>query len=115
MLGRPVKEDKSPEYSEENQIIADKPVETTAVAASAEPSADGLLLLANGRSLSVPLTPQYIDVAITLLRTLRAELFEEARRGDADDYDLDPDGADIYAASTRASDLELGSTEQLDS
>ena len=113
VLGRPVKEEKSPEYSEESQRIPTLTTETLAAPASSEPSADGLLLLANGRSLSVPLTPQYIDVAITLLRTLRTELIGEARQASADEYELDANGGGIYAA-TQASDLELGSTEQLD-
>lgn len=112
VLGRPVKEEKSPEYSEENQRIAPTATEAVVAPASSESSADGLLLLANGRSLSVPLTPQYIDVAITLLRTLQTELLEEAPQQGADDYDIDLDSGGMYAA-TQASDLELGSTDQL--
>ncbi len=111
VLGRPVKEDKQAEYSEENQIIATPAPEVSAPPAPAAPQESGLQVLAAGRSLSVPLTPQYIDVAITLLRTLRAELREEAYPNDIDYFD---DEVDLYPASTRASEIEFGSTEQFD-
>ena len=52
--------------------------------------ASGLTLTAAGRTLSVPLTPAYVDVAINLLRTIRGELAEAG------------DGAEAPAASADA-------------
>ncbi len=112
VLGRPVQEEKKREYSGAEQIIAAGPVESRV---SSEPSEDGLRVLAAGRSLSVPLTPQYIEVAITLLRTLQAELREEADEDICNDDGLDFDAENgFHASRMQASELELGSTEQFD-
>lgn len=76
VLGRPVRAERKAEYSAARQRIAtespahDLPAE--------EPPADGLHITAAGRRLSVPLTVEYIDVAISLLRAMQAEMQREA-------------------------------------
>lgn len=65
--------------------------------------ADAIELSAGGRTLSVPLSAEYIDVAIGLLTTLKTELAESD-----DDFDDDP------ASVVTAADIEYGTTDQLD-
>ena len=78
VLGRPAKAEKKAEYSGKNQRVA---VESPGVAPEAsveEPSSDGLHITAAGRRLSVPFTPEYIEVAISLLRAMQAEMRRDA-------------------------------------
>ena len=77
VLGRPVKAEKRPEYSGARQRIS---VESPAAAPESpveEPAGDGLHIAAAGRRLSVPLTAEYIEVAISLLRAMQVEMRQE--------------------------------------
>ena len=65
VMGREVKPANRPEYSE--------PIQSISPAAPAAVSTD-LTIFAAGRRLDVPLTPAYIDVAISLLAALKAEM-----------------------------------------
>ena len=101
VLGR-MKLEKKPEHSApEQNVPAGRERTGTAVAAS--PATTGIELSAGGRTLSVPLSAEYIDVAIGLLTTLKTEL------ADSDD-DFDDDQASIVTAA----DIEYGTTDQLD-
>ena len=114
VLGRPVKAEKKVEYSVPDQIIAIAQPEPSAAPPPAEPDSNGLQLVAAGRRLSVPLTPQYVEVAITLLRTLQEELMAEAGLPGLDDEEVDiDDETDVHVASTSAAEMELGPTDQL--
>lgn len=96
VLGR-MKLEEKPEHSAPAQNVP--AVRERAVAASA----DAIELSAGGRTLSVPLSAEYIDVAIGLLTTLKTELAESD-----DDFDDDP------ASVVTAADIEYGTTDQLD-
>ena len=100
VLGRPVAVAKRTEPSVSRQRVK---AESSApqVAPPAEETADaGLQITAAGRHLSVPLTPEYIGVAISLLQTLQREMSEDplASYGTAHlgnvigEIDLDPPG-----------------------
>lgn len=124
VLGRPVKEEGQTEYSGhlKNNLGAAAPVDATQ--APANVPANAIYLAAGGRNLSVPLTAEYIDVAITLLSAMKRELQADVAittPGDAPVAVDDVDGDDVdeepratEAASTDVSELELGSIEQLD-
>ena len=86
---------------------------------------DGLFLAAGGRNLSVPMTAEYIDVAITLLSALKRELLDDnaiatPTRGaepaydDDDDQDRDDSARAVGTVPADVAQLELGSIEQLD-
>ena len=66
--------DKTPDYSVSNRIKRSKDANDPGTDATGAAGADGLRLAVAGRSLSVPLTPAYVDVAIGLLTTIRSEL-----------------------------------------
>ncbi len=111
VLGRQGLMERKPEYSGLGQnILAGR--ERAGSAVAAPPPAGGLEagtgieLSAGGRTLSVPLSAEYIDVAIGLLATLKTELAESD-----DDFDT-PASGDQDAAT--AADLEFGATDQLD-
>ena len=114
VMGRPLGAETSSEYSVKNQQIETAPVPAPKQQARVVRTSTGIELSAGGRHLSVPLTPEYIEVAITLLETLKSELAggmsietgpdeEEVHEGDAFD--------DRPAHITRFS---LGSADQLD-
>ena len=65
VMGREVKPANRSEYSEQIQSIP---------AAPPPPASSELAVSAAGRRLDVPLTPAYIDVAISLLSALKAEM-----------------------------------------
>ena len=129
VLGRTVKTERTAEHSAPQQIVPPVYAETlppnplagaedspaTAPAAPPLPVDDGVLqVLAAGRTLSVPLTPEYIDVAITLLKTLRVELCEApATSPDEDNLDSD-DETELSEVRRPASELELGPSDQLE-
>ena len=71
----------------------------------------GIELLAGGRRLIVPLTAEYIDVAIGLLTTLKTEL---AASAGPEGGDLAAEDGDEEAGSATLADLELGATDELD-
>lgn len=77
VLGRPVKAEKRPEYSGARQRIAVESPSAAPESPAEEPAADGLEITAAGRRLSVPLTAEYIEVAISLLRAMQAEMRQE--------------------------------------
>lgn len=80
VLGRPVKAEKTTEHSGRGQRIAvESPVAAPEIPAG-EPSGDGLHIMAAGRNLSVPLTAEYIDVAISLLRAMQVEMRKDDSR-----------------------------------
>ena len=101
VLGRPELLDRKPEYSGPAQNISATKQRTENAAASAP--AESIELSAGGRTLSVPLSAEYIDVAIGLLTTLKTELADSE-----DDFDDDP------ASTVTAADIEFGATDQLD-
>jgi hypothetical protein len=117
VLGRPVQEAIKPEYSGKGQnnlvggLVSDAPVG----AASANPSG-GIELIAAGRHLSVPLTAEYIDVAITLLSTLKGELMAGGASAveSVAQEDETEDTSNAGERSTTVAELELGSVDQLD-
>ena len=117
VLGRPV--EKKQEYSVFAQnIVATAPGEPVA-AVHSQVAGEHLQLVAAGRRLSVPLTPEYIDVAITLLTALKGELKSGGVvESDGDDgYDDAEDDMPTRAVGRKPADvaeLELGSIEQLD-
>ena len=124
VLGRPVKEEEKPEYSGQpkNNVGASAP--GNADQASTNAPANAIYLAAGGRNLSVPLTAEYIDVAITLLSAMKREMQAGVAVTTPSDVPIavdDVDGDDVGeepqamgAASTDVSELELGSIEQLD-
>ena len=65
--------------------------------------------------MSVPLTIEYIDVAITLLSTLRSELKDGGADGGDDGPEKDDDSSRTQGkAPANVAELELGSIEQFD-
>ena len=114
VLGRPVVAAKPSDYSVQyQQNIENIPVAPVRAVENIPqaPSEDSLEIVAGGRRLSVPLTAEYIDVAVRLLRTLQAEL---GPRPDvvADDAGDDDDDSMEFPA-TGAADIELGVVDQL--
>ncbi len=104
VLGR-MELERKPEYSGPAQnISAGRERAGSAVAAAPAEAATGIELSAGGRTLSVPLSAEYIDVAIGLLTTLKTELAESD-----DDFDDDDPASTVTAA-----DIEYGTTDQLD-
>ena len=119
VLGRPVKEEEQPEYSGHPKNNSGAVAPASADQAPTNVPANAIYLAAGGRNLSVPLTAEYIDVAITLLSAMKREMqvgVAITTPGDApvavDDVDEEPQA--MGAASTDVSELELGSIEQLD-
>lgn len=115
VLGRPIKAESKTEHSGTNQIneaetaVPDRLVNT--------PPVDGneLQLVAAGRRLSVPLNSQYIEVAITLLRTLQSELSEESTLELEDEFDVGDDfETGLDEAPQELDEMELGTTDQLE-
>jgi hypothetical protein len=119
VLGRPV--ERRPEYSVKRQNDLG-PAPAPIVAPPIEQVVgEHLQLVAAGRRLSVPLTPEYIDVAITLLTALKGELKAGAVRHvsdtSIDPYDTADDdlpSRDLGRKPADVAELELGSVEQLD-
>lgn len=108
VLGRPVQAGKKTEHSGANQ---QNPAPAPAPA-TMTPDSRSIQLAAGERQLSVPLSPEYIDVAIALLRTLKSEL--EADEAPSTEVVA---GSDAESAVTDTHDiaaLELGPTDQLD-
>ena len=106
VLGRPVKEEKKREYSgadQQNEID----IGGSNGSAGPDPAGRGIELVAAGRHLSVPLTAQYIDVAINMLSALKSEI---SRESGGMDGDADPE----RDAGKGIENLELGSMDQLD-
>ena len=74
----------------------------------------GLQVVAAGRRLAVPLTPRYIDVAITLLQTLRSEMAQEPRVTSEADVEMETESDEVSDGDSKgASDLDLGTKYQL--
>ena len=115
VLGRPIKGERKTEHSENKQNVLGSHAARSTATAGAQAPVDGLHLSAGGRQLSVPLTIEYIDVAITLLSTLRSELKDGGADsgGDGPDKDDDPSRTQGKAPANVA-ELELGSIEQFD-
>ena len=111
VLGRRELLERKPEYSGPPQNVLGGRERAGGAVAAAPPEAPvegetGIELSAGGRKLSVPLSAEYIDLAIGLLTTLKTELAES---GD----DLE----DLESAANptvTAADLEFGTTDQLD-
>lgn len=78
VLGRPAKAEKKAEYSGRHQRVAAESLAVAPESLAEEPSGDGLQITAAGRRLSVPLTAEYIEVAISLLRAMQAEMRQES-------------------------------------
>ena len=124
VLGRPVKEEEKPEYSGQAKNNLGAVAPASADEAPTNAPANAIYLAAGGRNLSVPLTAEYIDVAITLLSAMKREMQAGVAITTPDDApiavdDVDGDGVDeepqaMGVASTDVSELELGSIEQLD-
>jgi hypothetical protein len=117
VLGRPVRAERKSEHSVHTQNMLGVTAAISTSREQGEASSSGLHLSAGGRQLSVPLTPEYIDVAITLLSALKGELrsdreIVEEADGVADDEETSAQGMCIESANVAA--LELGSIEQLD-
>lgn len=72
ILGRKPQPAETAEYSATNKI--NQPLGQPADDAAGTGTGVGLSLVAAGRTLSVPLTAAYVDVAISLLTTIRGEL-----------------------------------------
>lgn len=112
VLGRPVVTEKKPEYSGQAQNIVNAP-EKMAVAVGNE---DGIQLSAGGRHLSVPLRAEYIDVAISLLRTLRTEMdSDNAEMAEYEEENLGEAGLRAESEPRPIEDIEMGVTDQLGS
>ena len=108
VLGRIELVERKPEYSGLPQNILGARERASGAVAAAPPAAPadggtGIELSAGGRRLSVPLSAEYIDVAIGLLTTLKTELADSD-----DDFDDDP------SSIVTAADIEYGTTDQLD-
>ena len=101
VLGR-MQLERKPEHSAPAQNVPAARERAGSAVAEAEPPT-GIELSAGGRTLSVPLSAKYIDVAIGLLTTLKTELADSD-----DDFDDDP------ASTVTAADIEYGTTDQLD-
>ncbi|MBI68394.1 MAG: hypothetical protein CL777_06590 [Chloroflexi bacterium] len=116
VLGRPVLADKKPEYSMKNQNIS----ESSLPEATSNPfpiaSSNELQLIAAGRNLSVPLTSEYIEVAITLLQTLKNELSENEALVTDNDESIDPGSETGFfeVSPQSAAQIEMGDTDQLE-
>lgn len=115
VLGRPVKPESKTEHSGRNQIneaeaaAIDRPVTTQAV------DGNELQLVAAGRRLSVPLNSQYIEVAITLLRTLQSELSGESTLEAEGEFDAGDDfETGLDEDPQELDEMELGTTDQLE-
>ena len=117
VLGRPVVADKKPEYSGVNQsLLGNGTVLGPSGVPAGSESIDGIQLFAAGRRLSVPLTAEYIDVAITLLTALKGELNADPELQATDEGAERNDGVPDDAGERRGAvaDLEMGSVDQLD-
>lgn len=101
VLGR-MELERKPEHSGPAQNISAERERAGSTVAAA-PVDTSIELSAGGRTLSVPLSAKYIDVAIGLLTTLKTELADSD-----DDFDDDP------ASIVTAADIEYGTTDQLD-
>jgi hypothetical protein len=117
VMGRSVSVGNVSEYSVKNKNNSGASEIIPTAEAPFEASSDGLHLSAGGRQLSVPLTPEYIDVAITLLNALKNELKNE--RKDMTDTD-DVTESDVNHSPglgfvhADVAEFELGNIEQLD-
>ena len=118
VLGRPV--ERKPEYSAPRQSeMAFSPAAPSLIEQDA--SDHHLQVVAAGRRLSVPLTPEYIDVAITLLTALKGELRSGFRDAPGQKRGMETPLAE-YDVTSRAigrkpadvAEFEMGSVEQLD-
>jgi hypothetical protein len=115
VMGRPVVAGQKTEGSLNNQNNSGMYGAALVGATPFEASGDGLHLSAGGRQLSVPLTPEYIDVAITLLSALKSELKigHDDVTGDVNERDVNNSRA-VGFVHASAAGFELGSIEQLD-
>ena len=113
VMGRSVSVGNVSEYSVKNKNNSGTSTNASIGEAPFEASPDGLHLSAGGRQLSVPLTPEYIDVAITLLSALKNEL-----QGMTDVNDINESGVnnsrDFDFVHADVAGFELGNIEQLD-
>lgn len=117
VLGRPV--ERKPEYSVLNQNETAFSPARKMGGSPVQAVAEQLQVVAAGRRLSVPLTEEYIDVAITLLAALKSELqqgLSVAPQQDAYAEDPEDDRSSRVVGRKPAdvAELELGSIEQLD-
>ena len=113
VLGRPViVPEKTPEHSAQKQQI-EAPAQAGAPLATATRTSTGIQVSVAGRHLSVPLSPEYVDVAITLLEAIKRELTS----GTAFSSGAAEDGEMMEAYEERPAHISrfaLGTVDQLD-
>ena len=111
VLGRPVPLESKQEQSvkiQNNQA----PTEPSVVHPTIGPAyGGGIEISAAGRRLSVPLTAEYIDVAIRLLDALKGELAAPEADSEADEPVQEP----VATRQGRIAELELGTVDKLES
>ena len=96
VMGRQADLAKNTEDSEKNQNILSTPDATEAPDGS-------LTVTAAGRQLSVPMSPEYIDVAVSLLEAIKKELIEARETAEAADGDAgDAVGAKAWNTDAQA-------------
>ena len=105
VLGRPITKESTAEHSARNKNIESTPTTQSASGATAGgqsgTASSGLELMAAGRRLSVPLTAEYLDIAINLLSTIKSEFLggtESSPATQEADGAGDAAGADIRQA-----------------
>jgi hypothetical protein len=112
VLGRPLPVGREPEYSALNQQKEAALVAAEHIAqAAAGDFNGGIQISAAGRHLSVPLTAEYIDVAIALLSTIKGEMAES---GQAVAMEIEVAEEDAGKRPSGVAELEMGTIEQLD-
>jgi hypothetical protein len=112
VLGRPIPIGRKPEYSainQQNEAVG-MAIESAASAVGGA-SNGGIQISVAGRSLSVPLTAEYIDVAITLLSTIKGEMVES---GPVAAMEIETAEEDAGERPSGVAELEMGTIEQLD-
>ncbi|MEX2598303.1 MAG: hypothetical protein WD533_01460 [Dehalococcoidia bacterium] len=111
VLGRPVTAEKNAEYSGENQQLEMNPLNLAMEPRSAG-FEGGVQISAAGRHLSVPLSAEYIDVAISLLETIKKEL--ESGRDTEPLSRVETDETQPETVQPRITRLPLGTMDQFD-
>lgn len=115
VLGRPIKVERKTEYSDEKQNIIGDTAALSHIGIGIQAPGEGLHLAAGGRQLAVPLTAEYIDVAITLLSTLKSELDSGPLQASDDAPDKVDDSLRAHGkVPANVAELELGTIDQLD-
>jgi len=110
VLGRPVPLELKQEQSgrtQNNQVSTESPVVHPTIGPA---YGGGIEISAAGRHLSVPLTAEYISVAIRLLDALKGELADPEVDSEADEPVQEP----VATRRGRIAELELGTIDQLE-